>query len=179
MVSLLLRIWQAILVLTRKTQTDDEKILTALQKVQDQLLVLSAQAAQIIDFLVPGPAVGFTFTAISEDGTIQTGVTKMDLRDDQKVDLSIQPVDKKGKPALVDGVPAWASSDETVITLTVAADGLSASAAGVAPGAARVTVTADADLGAGVTDITGVLEFNVTGGAAATITINAGTPTDQ
>jgi hypothetical protein len=103
----------------------------------------------------------------------------MDLRDDQQVVLTIQPVDRKRKPAPVDGIPVWASSDETVITLEVAADGMSATARGVAPGAARVVVTADADLGAGVTDLTGTLEFNVTGGSAVAMEITAGTPTDQ
>jgi hypothetical protein len=79
----------------------------------------------------------------------------------------------------VDGVPVWASSDETVVTVAPAADGMSAVASGVAPGTGRVVVTADADLGAGVTNITGILDFTITGGAAATIEIVAGTPVDQ
>lgn len=103
----------------------------------------------------------------------------MDLRDDQKTTLSISPVDAKGKPAAIDGAPTWASSDETVISLEVAGDGMTAVANGVAPGTARVVVTADADLGSGTTPITGTLDFNVTAGQAATITITAAPPASQ
>lgn len=64
-----------------------------------------------------------------------------------------------GQPAPVDGVPVWATSDATVISVVAAADGMSAVVAAVAPGGpARITVTADADLGAGVSTITGVSE---------------------
>jgi hypothetical protein len=63
-----------------------------------------------------------------------------------------------GGAAAVDGVPVWASSDETVVSVTAAADGMSAVIPCIAPGTARVTVTADADLGAGVITITGVSE---------------------
>lgn len=63
-----------------------------------------------------------------------------------------------GAPAAVDGAPVWASSDETVLTVAAAADGMSAEIDTVAPGTARVSVTADADLGAGTVTITGVSE---------------------
>lgn len=66
--------------------------------------------------------------------------------------------DSKGNPAAVDGVPVWTSSDETVLQILVEADGMSATVATVAPGTARITVQADADLGAGVLPITGVSE---------------------
>jgi len=179
MLSLLLRILQTILGLTNRVALCNAETQKTLQQLLDGQQAIKNQLAQIIDILEPGPAVKIVMTAFLEDGTAVNGVTKMDLRDDQQVALSIQPVDKKGKPALVDGVPVWASSDETVITVTAASDGMSAVAVGVAPGSARVVVTADADLGAGVTDLTGTLDFNVTGGAAATLNITAGTPTDQ
>lgn len=155
-----------------KTDSRQAEIMKALQAVSKQL-------EQIIDLLTPGTAVGLSFTAFLDDGTILHEVSKMDMRDDQKVTLSIQPLDKRGKPALVDGVPTWAGSDDTVVTVVAAADGMSAVATGVAPGTARVVVTADADLGSGVTNLTGTLDFTITGGAAATISITAGTPSDQ
>src|SRR4051812_10098629 len=63
------------------------------------------------------------------------------------------------QPAPVDGVPVWASSDETVLTVVAAADGMSATVNTVAPGGpARISVTADADMGSGVTTLTGVSE---------------------
>ncbi len=103
----------------------------------------------------------------------------MDMRSDQKVDLTISIVDKNEKPAAVDGLPTWASSDETVVTVVASSDGMSAVASGVATGTGRVVVTADADLGSGVTNITGILDFNITAGQAAAIMITAGTPVSQ
>lgn len=86
--------------------------------------------------------------------------------------------DPKGRPAAVDGVPVWASSDDTVLSVTPAADGMSAVVDTVAAGTARITVSADADLGAGVTTITGVSEdVNVTIGPnsiASTMTLDLG-----
>lgn len=101
------------------------------------------------------------------------------LTDTQQVDLSIQPVDKHGHPAPVDGVPVWDSSDASILTVTPAADGLSAVAVAVAPGTAQVNVTADADLGAGTVPISGVLDVQVNVGTAVSVNINAGTPTEQ
>ena len=74
------------------------------------------------------------------------------LTDMQKVSAGpIQPVDGAGHPAPVDGVPVWAVSDEKILTVTPSADGLSADIETTGElGTAQVTVTADADLGAGV-----------------------------
>lgn len=92
--------------------------------------------------------------------------------------------DKHGNPALVDGVPVWASSDETVLSVTPAPDGMSALKIDtVATGVARVTVTADADLGAGVKPITGVSpDVTVTEGdsfQASVFEFTFPTPTDK
>ncbi len=134
---------------------------------------------QIIEILTPGPAVKLIFTSISEDGTTIEGVTMGTLRDDQKQRLSINPVDAKGKPALLDGVPTWAGSDDTVVTVEAAPDGLSAMVTGVTPGTARVVVTADADLGSGVTPLTGFVEYTITGGTAVALTITEDPPASQ
>lgn len=87
--------------------------------------------------------------------------------------------DSAGRPASVEGSPVWASSDETVVTVLSSTDGLNAVVDTVAPGIARITVTADADLGAGVTTITGVSEdINVTLGIspASVLTLSLGAP---
>jgi hypothetical protein len=165
--SILVSILRAILALQAK-----------LNAVQSTVQSNSDKLDLVLSLLQPDPAVGFVFTATLE-GNTQIGVTQMDLRDDQQAVLSIQPVDKKGKPAQLDGIPTWAGSDDTVITVTPSDDGLNATVVGVAPGTARVVVTGDADLGAGINPITGILDFNVTAGAAATINITAGAPTDQ
>lgn len=104
-----------------------------------------------------------------------------DINTDQNfpaVTLSI--TNSAGAPASVDGAPVWASSDATVLTVTPAADGMSALVSTVAAGVARISVTADADLGAGVATITGVSEaVNVSTGPlsqASTIAFTFGAP---
>ncbi len=85
-----------------------------------------------------------------------------------------------GNPAAVDGVPVWASSDETILTVLAAPDGMSAIVDTVAPGIARISVSADADLGAGVVPLTGVSEdVNVTldpAQQASVMTLSLGAP---
>ena len=99
------------------------------------------------------------------------------LTDAQKVALSVTFLDAAGNPASVDGAPVWGSSDPTIVLVEAATDGLSAVATAVGPlGSAQVNVTADADLGAGVESITGLLDVNVVGDKAVTVAIAAGTP---
>ena len=162
MLYILHRIWSLLVSLNHKVQ-----------------LLLDGQA-RLIETLIPGPAVRLVFTAHLDDGTTQYEVTKMDpFRDDQKVLLTIQPMDAKKKPALLDGVPVWASSDETVVTVVADADGLSAVISGVTPGTARVVVTADADLGSGVTPLTGAVDVTITAGAAVSLEITSAPPASQ
>lgn len=104
-----------------------------------------------------------------------------DINTDQRFDnVQLTINDSHGNPASVDGVPVWASSDETVLVVAAAADGMSAVVDTVAPGTARVSVTADADLGAGTKPITGVSEdVNVTLGPssqASVMTFTFGAP---
>ena len=102
------------------------------------------------------------------------------MTDSQKASLQIKPVDKRGNPAPVDGVPVWASSDVNTITVAPAADGMSCEITAVGPlGQCQVTVSADADMGTGVTTITGVLDVQIIAGAAASLAISAGAPTEQ
>lgn len=103
------------------------------------------------------------------------------LLNTQEAPVSIAITNSQGNPAPVDGVPVWASSDETVVTVVAADDGMSARViAGVPGGPARVTVTADADMGAGVTTIQGVTEdITVTldpAQQASVITLTVGAP---
>jgi hypothetical protein len=105
-----------------------------------------------------------------------------DITTDQRFEnVQLTITDSRGRPAAVDGVPVWASSDPTVLAVTPAADGMSAAVDTVAPGTARVTVTADADLGSGVQTITGVSEdVNVANGSVASVmTLSLGSPVDK
>ncbi len=88
------------------------------------------------------------------------------LPDDQVADGTIAYVDAKGKPAKVEGAPVWSSSNEAILTVLAAADGFSAVVTPVDLGTAQVKVVADADLGAGVTEIITLGDFEVVGGQA-------------
>lgn len=102
------------------------------------------------------------------------------LTDIQKVSLSITPTSAAGNPAPVDGAPVWTSSDESVLTVTASEDGLSAEAVTTGKlGVAQVSVSADADLGEGVTTITGVLDVEVKASEAVSLAVSAGTPTNK
>jgi len=183
MISILFRIWLSIVSLGVKLGSQLADFQKALQSLADGQKAMAAQLAAISDILIPGPVDRLVFTAHLDDGTILNEVTNMIYATIRKC-FDDSAGGQKGKPALVDGVPTWASSDETVITVESAADGMSATVFGVAPNAdpavpARVVVTADADLGSGVTPLTGSLDFVVTGGSAASITISAADPANQ
>lgn len=103
------------------------------------------------------------------------GIKMFNLFDSNKVGLSITPVDDKGNPAHVDGAPQWNNSNEAVVSLQIAEDGMSAVASAVGPlGAAQITVTADADLGEGNIPIIGTLDINILPGQATSIAVNPG-----
>jgi len=97
--------------------------------------------------------------------------------------VALSAADSAGVAAPLFGVPVWASSDETVLTVTVAADGMSASVQTVAPGLARISVTAEGDPTPGVDVLTGVSEdVTVTLGPsheAKVLTLALGAPADK
>lgn len=101
------------------------------------------------------------------------------IKDSGQFDYTIKITDKKGAPAVVDGVPQWASSNEAVATVEASADGLTATVKGNLPGVATISVQADADLGAGVTTLAGADDVTVTPGGAASITLSDGAETEQ
>lgn len=107
--------------------------------------------------------------------------TTLTLTDIQEVVLSIAPKDEEGNPAPLDGVPTWSSSDAAIVTVTAAADGLSATAATVGPlGTATVTVTAQGDLTGGGTDtLTDTVTIDVTGSKASALNVTPGTPSQR
>lgn len=134
---------------------------------------------RILAAVEPLPAVKFVFT-VDLEGQITEGAQSITMTNSQKATATITPIDAKGQPASVDGVPVWASSDATILTVTAAADGLSAEVAAVGPlGTAKVSVTGDADLGADVKPIFGELDVTVTQGQAIGFKIDLGTPVEQ
>lgn len=121
-------------------------------------------------------------TIHTPDGITITGGSKMAvvLTVSQKVSASITPVDAKGNPAPIDGVPAWSSSNPDIASVVPAEDGLSAVivATGVV-GDTQVSVSADADLGEGVTQIVAIGDLSIRPDQAVALSLNFGTPEAQ
>ncbi len=138
-----------------------------LNAIHDQDDVLE----QIVDALIPSEA---TSILIQVEGFTQG--EPVILTDIQKVSASIQPLNAKGNPATVDGVPVWASSNEAAATVEASADGMSAVITATGLGTTQISVTADADLGAGTRSITGVADIEVRASEAVTVGIVLGTP---
>ena len=102
------------------------------------------------------------------------------MSDSQQVVLTIKALDKKNNPAPIDGPGEWSTDNTDVLALTPAADGLSCTVVAVGPlGVGKVTVKADADMGAGVVPIVGTIDVTITAGQATTVVVDAGTPTEQ
>lgn len=107
---------------------------------------------------------------------------------EQFLPVSFKIVDGRGRPAAVDGEPVVASSDETVAR--VAAEGAVGDEAGtynmkiesVAPGTARISVTADADVSDQASEVVGYLDVTVEldpRSAVRIIELTPGTPEDE
>jgi hypothetical protein len=107
------------------------------------------------------------------------GATMLVLPDDKKVGLSVHPVDAKGNPAQLQGDPTWSVADPTIATITPVPTEGTSYRADLLPGklgTTQVNVSGDADLGEGVTTITGLLDVQVVAGQAVSLEIEAGTP---
>jgi hypothetical protein len=101
------------------------------------------------------------------------------MTDSQQVTLTITATDKKGNPATIPaGSITWAVDNPALLTITPAADSLSAVAASVGPlGTATISVKV-AD-GSGSTVASGSVDCTVVGGGATNIVVNPGTPSEQ
>lgn len=87
----------------------------------------------------------------------------------------IKFVDKKGRPARVDGIPTWTLGIDGVGSLFPAGDGLSCEvkSLGIANAGVGLAVNADADLGGGVRNITGTATIQFLAPEAAGIELSA------
>lgn len=147
-------------------------IFTLLLDIRNTLLRIERQLK------LPPPAVGFEFY-VGEEGHQRKVEFVMNLKVSQKLPMSINPVDKFGNAAKVDGAPVWSLTDPSLGSLAVADDGMSAelTPAGAA-GSCEVQVNADADLGEGVKTIVGSLPVELVAGDAVSVSIAAGSPVD-
>ena len=102
----------------------------------------------------------------------------MQLTADQQVDLSITGEDAYGNPVTITGNTQWASSDTSIVTLTMSAPS-PATAGAVGPvGSAAITVTNDVNQD-GTGDYIGNLAIDVVAGVMTEIAVVADTPTDK
>lgn len=103
-------------------------------------------------------------------------VMKITITNEQKVRVTLAPVTTGGKPAKLDGKPAW-RVDSGNSTINVSEDGLSADLVSAdEPGDTVVIVEADADLGEGVVTISDVIQLTVAGANAQNLGLVVGEP---
>lgn len=141
------------------------------------LVVLCYQVNNILILLTPAKAERINFYA--EVNGIKRKVESMFLKVTQSLPVSLSITDKKGNAAKVDGAPVWAVTDESLASLSVAEDGMSATLTPIGPiGSFSVQVKADADLGEGVKEIIGELAVELSAGDAEVIALSAGQPSD-
>jgi hypothetical protein len=98
------------------------------------------------------------------------------ITNEQKVTATLKPVSDTGKPAKLDGAPTW-SVVTGLSTVVPAADGLSAELISADdPGDTQFLVKADADLGAGVVEISDTIDLTVQGALATNLGIAISAP---
>jgi len=92
---------------------------------------------------------------------------------DYSLKVTVAYVDAYGNPARVDGDVTWASSDDTIASVTTdPANTFNAMvAAQTKTGQAQITATADADLGDGVRNLITLMDVTVVAGEAVAGTI--------
>jgi hypothetical protein len=102
------------------------------------------------------------------------------LTDTQQFDLAVGFADKKGKPAKIDGTPAWNCSNAAALSVTAAGDGMSATCVALdLADDVQISVEADADLGEGVEPVVGTYLVSIVAGKAVSAVFTPGAPTEQ
>lgn len=97
------------------------------------------------------------------------------ITNEEKVQVTLSPTTAAGNPANVDGAPTWTVTEGDA-TVEVAADGLSAYLiSGAADVNSKIEVTADADLGEGIVNITDSIDLAVVPASASALGLVVGT----
>lgn len=109
----------------------------------------------------------------------QKPIMKITITNEQQVQVTLTPVTQGGQPAQLDGVPTWEviSGNSTIL---VAEDGKSAILRSADdPGDTEILIKADADLGAGVVEVSDVIQLTVAGAMAASLGLTVGEPSPK
>lgn len=127
-----------------------------------------------VTVLDPKPRVRFKLV-LTDGFKVEGDALMFTLTDLQKATAVITVLDAKGNPAPLDGAPQWSSSDPSIVAVVPSPDGLSAVIQAAGPtGTAQVRVDADADLGASIVPLQGVLDVEVVASQAVSIAVNPG-----
>lgn len=122
----------------------------------------------------PQPIVQWTFGPVLNLVIARSPVIYQ-LTDGQKSSVSVEFLSAGGNPAKVDGKPTWTVSNPDILDLSVSDDGMTATFKAKGPlGSCFLNLTADADLGEGVKNITGQSEVVVVAGEAAVVNFKFG-----
>lgn len=87
--------------------------------------------------------------------------------------------DRLGKPAELDGVPTWRTSDPAVVSVESSEDGKSVTVKAVGEGTAVVTLEGDASSDDGVQPFLATEDFQVVSGDVVSGTMAFEAPTEQ
>lgn len=101
---------------------------------------------------------------------------ELKITNEQQIKVTLAPKTDTGKPATLDGAPAWTtiSGNSQVV---VSEDGLSATLVSADdPGDTEIIVKADADLGEGIEEISDIIKLSVVGSTAKNLGLTAGQP---
>lgn len=150
----------------RKTETNNER------RHKELLAALRPVEATNVGFTFGAPELKSPLTAeTKEDIMPETSITN-----EQKVSVTLKITTDTGKPAAVEGAPAWVVLSGNS-ALVVADDGLSAVVTSSDdPGDTSVIVKADANLGEGVEEISDTFTVHVIGATAKNLGVGFGTP---
>jgi hypothetical protein len=124
-------------------------------------------------------AVGFEFKFGLPKTKKKNMPTTVSITNEQQIKVTLAPVTDTGKPAKLDGAPAWAviSGNSRVV---VSDDGLSADlVSSDDPGDTEILIKADADIGEGVEEISDTIKLTVVGATAKNLGISVGSPTPK
>lgn len=127
----------------------------------------------VLEFLKEPDTSGCIVTLTYRDFTVTAKGDTMayTLASGTQVHLKVSYLDAAGNPAAVDGAVRWDSSNPTIATVTAESDTTALVKAVGPTGQAQITATADADLGAGVTELVTPMDMTVAAGQAVAGTI--------
>lgn len=99
---------------------------------------------------------------------------EISLTTEQQVKVSVAPVTPKGKPVALDGAVLFSTNDN--VTINMLDDKSAMILAPEVIGDVTVTVSGDADLGAGVVTIKDTILLHISDPQASSLGLTAGTP---